>query len=291
MLRDYQRIPRALQHTVVSRIKILADMNIAERRAPQDGRFLVKIAERRIHLRISSLPTQYGEKMVMRLLEQDSLQHEFGALGFPRWVEGKRMLRLPQGMILVTGPTGSGKTTTLYTALAFVRKPSINIITVEDPVAYALAGLNQVQVNTKAGMTFAVCLRSILRQDPNVIMVGEIRDKETAEIAIKAAQTSHLVLSTLHTNDSISAVTRLLDLGVPAFQIVTSVTGILAQRLIRKLCVCHKTLAATPEFGGKAVASRPLRSARRRETACGLRGMRHDRLQRPHRNLRIARLR
>jgi type IV pilus assembly protein PilB len=253
MLREYQRIPRALQHTVISRIKILADMNIAERRAPQDGRFLVRIGDRRIDLRISSLPTQYGEKIVMRLLEQDALQHDFAALGCPLWVEDhlKRMLQLPQGMILVTGPTGSGKTTTLYTALTFVRKPSINIITVEDPVEYALAGLNQVQVNTKAGMTFGTCLRSILRQDPNVIMIGEIRDIETAEIALKAAQTGHLVLSTLHTNDSFSAVTRLLDLGVPAFQIATSLTGILAQRLIRRLCACHKTLPATSGFTAK----------------------------------------
>ena len=250
MLREYQRIPKALQNTVTSRIKILADMNIAERRVPQDGRFLVKISERRIDLRISSLPTQYGEKIVMRLLEQDALQLEFGALGFPDWVERrlKQMLRRPQGMILVTGPTGSGKTTTLYSALSFIRKVSINIVTVEDPIEYALPGLNQVQVNTKAGITFATCLRSFLRQDPNVIMVGEIRDRETAEIAMGAAQTGHLVLSTLHTNDTVSAVTRLLDLGIPAFEISASLTGIIAQRLIRRLCVCHTSSPATPDF-------------------------------------------
>jgi type II secretory ATPase GspE/PulE/Tfp pilus assembly ATPase PilB-like protein len=155
---------------------------------------------------------------------------------------------MPQGMLLVTGPTGSGKSTTLYSSLHKVRKSSLNIITVEDPVEYALPGLNQVQVNTKAGLTFASCLRSILRQDPNVIMVGEIRDKETTEIAIKAAQTGHLVLSTLHTNDSISAVTRLLDLGVPGFQIATSVTGILAQRLVRRLCSCHDVIPASREY-------------------------------------------
>jgi type IV pilus assembly protein PilB len=158
------------------------------------------------------------------------------------------MLALPQGMILVTGPTGSGKSTTLYSALNFVRKSSINIITVEDPVEYALPGLYQVQVNSKAGLTFSTCLRSILRQDPDVIMIGEIRDRETAEIALKAAQTGHLVLSTLHTNDSISAITRLLDLGVPAFQIAVSLTGVVAQRLVRRLCSYHNTVSVTPEY-------------------------------------------
>jgi type IV pilus assembly protein PilB len=250
MLRDHQTIPRGLQNSVASRIKILSDMDIAERRTPQDGRFLVKIAGRRIDLRVSTLPTQYGEKVVMRLLESDAPLHDLIALGFPPAIDKslRRMLRLPQGMILVTGPTGSGKSTTLYSSLNIVRRPSINIITVEDPVEYAVAGLNQVQVNTKAGLTFASCLRSILRQDPNVIMVGEIRDKETAEIAVKAAQTGHLVLSTLHTNDSISAVTRLLDLDVPGFQLASSLTGIIAQRLIRRLCPCHKRSASTPEF-------------------------------------------
>jgi type IV pilus assembly protein PilB len=250
LLREYQRVPRSLQNTVASRIKILSDMDISERRAPQDGRFLVRIGNRRIDMRVSTLPTQFGEKVVMRLLESDVPQGTFASLGIPAWIDEKfkRMLVLPQGMILVTGPTGSGKSTTLYSALTFVRKPSINIITVEDPVEYAVPGLNQVQVNTKAGMTFATCLRSILRQDPNVIMVGEIRDRETAEIALKAAQTGHLVLSTLHTNDSTSAVTRLLDLGVPAFQIAGSITGIMAQRLIRKLCSCHRSVPASPEF-------------------------------------------
>jgi type IV pilus assembly protein PilB len=250
MLRDYQRIPRTIQNSVVSRIKILSDMDIAERRAPQDGRFLVKISGRRIDLRVSTLPTQYGEKVVMRLLEADAPLQDYASLGFPPYIADglKRMLSLPQGMILVTGPTGSGKSTTLYSSLNLVRKPSINIITVEDPVEYAVPGLNQVQVNTKAGLTFASCLRSILRQDPNVIMIGEIRDRETAEIALKAAQTGHLVLSTLHTNDSISAVTRLLDLGVPGFQIATSLTGIIAQRLIRPLCSCSRIVPANPEF-------------------------------------------
>jgi len=253
ILREYQRIPRALQNSVTSRIKIISDMDIAERRAPQDGRFLVKISGRRLDLRVSTLPTQYGEKVVMRLLETDAPMQDLSALGFPDWIASRltQMLSMPQGMILVTGPTGSGKSTTLYSCLNLVRTPSINIITVEDPVEYAIAGLNQVQVNAKAGLTFAACLRSILRQDPNVIMVGEIRDRETAEIALKAAQTGHLVLSTLHTNDSISTVTRLLDLGVPAFQIAASMTGIIAQRLIRRLCACRKSAPASPEYSAQ----------------------------------------
>jgi type IV pilus assembly protein PilB len=250
ILREFERIPRALQNSVASRVKILSDMDIAERRAPQDGRFLVKIGERRLDLRVSTLPTQYGEKVVMRLLESDAPTQDFAKLGFPAVIatEMRRMLALPQGMILVTGPTGSGKSTTLYASLNHIRKPAINIITVEDPVEYAIPGLNQVQVNARAGLTFATSLRSILRQDPDVIMIGEIRDKETAEIAVKAAQTGHLVLSTLHTNDSVAAITRLLDIGVPGFQIAAAVTGIIGQRLIRKLCSCHQTEPATPEF-------------------------------------------
>jgi type IV pilus assembly protein PilB len=250
MLRDYQRIPRSLQNSVVSRIKILSDMDIAERRAPQDGRFLVKILGRKVDLRVSTLPTQYGEKVVMRILEADGPLQSYAALGIPPEIAENltRILGQPQGMLLVTGPTGSGKSTTLYSSLNLVRKPTVNIITVEDPVEYAVPGLNQVQVNTKAGLTFASCLRSILRQDPNVIMIGEIRDKETAEIALKAAQTGHLVLSTLHTNDSVAAVTRLLDLGIPGFQIATSVTGIIAQRLVRRLCSCRDKIAASAEY-------------------------------------------
>jgi type IV pilus assembly protein PilB len=253
MLRDFQHIPRNLQNSVVSRIKILADMDIAERRAPQDGRFLVKIAGRKIDLRVSTLPTQNGEKVVIRLLESEAPAQGFTGLGMPQQIADAltQVLKQPQGMLLVTGPTGSGKSTTLYSSLNLVRKPSVNVITVEDPVEYAVPGLNQVQVNTKAGLTFASCLRSILRQDPNVIMVGEIRDKETVEIAIKAAQTGHLVLSTLHTNDSISAVTRLLDLGIPSFQIATSVTAIIAQRLVRRLCSCRADIPLTPEYASR----------------------------------------
>nr|HEV7954074.1 ATPase, T2SS/T4P/T4SS family [Candidatus Acidoferrales bacterium] len=243
VLRDLQKVPAALQNSFISRIKILADMDIAERRNPQDGRFLVKMGLQQIDMRVSSLPTQYGEKIVMRLLNPGETVRGFAELGLPPAVESTLLTALaqPQGMMLVTGPTGSGKSTTLYAALNHLRKPEVNIVTVEDPVEYVLPGVNQVHVNVKAGLTFASCLRSILRQDPNVIMVGEIRDKETAEIAMKAAQTGHLVLSTLHTNDSVAAVTRLLDLGIPPFMISSSITAIMAQRLVRRLCTCKGT--------------------------------------------------
>jgi len=250
VLREFHRIPHGLQNTVASRIKILSDMDIAERRNPQDGRFMVRIGERRIDMRVSTLPTQYGEKVVMRLLEGNSPLKNLDALGIPLAMANEigNVLRLPQGMLLVTGPTGSGKSTTLYSCLNLIRRPAVNIVTVEDPVEYVLPGLNQVQVNVKAGLTFASCLRSVLRQDPDVVMVGEIRDVETAEIALKAAQTGHLVLSTLHTNDAISAVTRLLDLGVPGFQIGSAVTAIVAQRLIRRLCRCRHSSSPTREY-------------------------------------------
>jgi len=250
VLRDYGRIPRVLQNTVASRLKILSDMDIAERRVPQDGRFLVRIGPQRIDLRVSTLPTQYGEKVVLRLLESEAPLKNFSNLGIPPEIVGelRRILNLPQGMLLVTGPTGSGKSTTLYASLAFIQQRSLNVVTVENPVEYVLPGLNQVQINPKAGLTFASCLRSVLRQDPDVVMIGEIRDKETAEIALKAAQTGHLVLSTLHTNDSISSVTRLLDLGVPAYQISSAVTAVIAQRLVRRLCPCHHSAPPTDEY-------------------------------------------
>ena len=250
VLRELESVPRSVQNSLISRIKILSDMDIGERRAPQDGRFMVVVGPRRMDMRVSTLPTQYGEKVVMRLLETNAPLLSFADLGFPQDVADRilRLLALPQGMLLVTGPTGAGKSTTLYSALNLLRKPAVNIVTVEDPVEYALPGINQVHVNTRAGLTFANCLRSILRQDPNVIMVGEIRDLETAEIAMKAAQTGHLVFSTLHTNDSISAVARLLDLGIPDYLIASSLTGILAQRLVRKLCSCHTYERVTPEY-------------------------------------------
>lgn len=250
VLRELESVPRSIQNSLVSRIKILSDMDIGERRAPQDGRFMVSVGQRKVDMRVSTLPTQYGEKVVMRLLEATAPMLSFADLGFPPEVSSRisQLLSQPQGILLVTGPTGSGKSTTLYSALNQVRKTALNIVTVEDPVEYALAGINQVHVNTRAGLTFASCLRSILRQDPNVIMVGEIRDLETAEIAMKAAQTGHLVLSTLHTNDSVSAVVRLLDLGIPEYLIASSVTGIVAQRLLRKLCSCRVHKHVTPQY-------------------------------------------
>lgn len=249
VLRELTNIPREFQAAVISRIKILSDMDIAERRAPQDGRFLVQISQRNLDLRVSTLPTHYGEKVVMRLLDPAATQVAFSALGFSE--ENARILdstlSSPQGMLLVTGPTGSGKTTTLYSALNSVRSHTVNIITVEDPIEYKIDDINQVQINPKAGLTFAACLRSILRQDPNIIMVGEIRDSETAEIALQSAQTGHLVLSTLHTNDSVSAITRLIDLKVPPFLVASSVSAVIAQRLVRRLCECHDEAAMTNE--------------------------------------------
>ncbi|MGB6429684.1 MAG: ATPase, T2SS/T4P/T4SS family, partial [Candidatus Acidiferrales bacterium] len=254
VLRELDRVPRNLQNQLISRIKILSDMDISERRAPQDGRFMVIVGPRRLDLRVSTLPTQYGEKVVLRLLDTKAPMQSLSELGLPGAVSKhlETLLRAPQGMLLVTGPTGSGKSTTLYAALNMLRDIAVNIVTVEDPVEYVLDGINQVHVNVRANLTFASSLRSILRQDPNIIMVGEIRDTETAEIAMKAAQTGHLVLSTLHTNDSVSAVVRLLDLDIPGYLIASSVTGILAQRLVRKLCVaCRTTQPATSEMASR----------------------------------------
>lgn len=257
VLRELESVPRTIQNSLISRIKILSDMDIAERRSPQDGRFMVAVGQRKVDLRVSTLPTQYGEKVVMRLLEASAPILSFAQLGFPPEVAGRmqEVIHAPQGMLLVTGPTGSGKSTTLYSVLNLLRKPAVNIVTVEDPIEYGLPGVNQVHVNTRAGLTFASCLRSILRQDPNVIMIGEIRDLETAEIAMKAAQTGHLVLSTLHTNDSVSAVARLLDLGIPDYLIASSVSGILAQRLLRKLCVCRTEQEVTANLADQLVTA------------------------------------
>jgi type IV pilus assembly protein PilB len=250
VLHEHQLLPRSLQNSLISRVKILSDMDISERRAPQDGRFMVTVGTRHLDLRVSTLPTQYGEKVVIRLLETSAPLTSYTGLGMPADVADglSDLLAEPQGMILVTGPTGSGKSTTLYSSLHKLRQASVNIVTVEDPVEYVLPGINQVHVNIKAGLTFVNCLRSILRQDPNIIMVGEIRDKETAEIVMKAAQTGHLVLSTLHTNDSVSAIVRLLDLGIPGYLVSSSVTGIMSQRLVRLLCPCHSVEPATPEY-------------------------------------------
>lgn len=223
---------------LISRLKIIADLDIAEKRRPQDGRIRIKERDRTIDIRVSTLPTDFGEKVVLRILDKSHLQLDLEKLGFEE--DGlrlfRRMIRLPFGMILVTGPTGSGKTTTLYAALNSINEPQVNITTIEDPIEYNLVGINQTHVRSDIGLTFAAALRSILRQDPNIIMVGEIRDCETAEIAIRAALTGHLVFSTLHTNDAASAVTRLIDMGVEPFLVSASVKMILAQRLLRSLC-------------------------------------------------------
>jgi type IV pilus assembly protein PilB len=238
VLYDVASLPKYLQAAVISRCKIMSDMNIAVKRAPQDGRFKIDIEGNPLDLRVSTFPTLYGENVVMRLLDARSVMIGLEELGFsPNDLERfTQLLANPFGIILVTGPTGSGKTTTLYSALNLLNSPKKNILTVEDPVEYRIFGIRQSQVNPKAGMTFAAGLRSILRQDPDIIMVGEIRDLETVEIAIHAALTGHLVLSTIHTNDAPSTLTRLIDMGVKPFMIASSTIGILAQRLVRVIC-------------------------------------------------------
>jgi general secretion pathway protein E len=238
ILYDMLTPPKHVQSALVSRIKIMAKLNIAEKRLPQDGRIELKIANKEIDVRVSTLPTAFGERVVLRLLDKSSVLISLTDLGMPkdRLEQFFREIKNPNGIILVTGPTGSGKTTTLYAALTTINSTEINIITVEDPIEYRISGIGQVQVNSKIDLTFASGLRSIVRQDPDVILVGEIRDTETAEIAIQSALTGHLVFSTIHTNDSASAVTRLRDMGIESFLISSSVNAILAQRLIRIIC-------------------------------------------------------
>ncbi len=235
--------PKKAQAAITSRLKIMADLDIAEKRLPQDGRIKIKVNNRTIDLRVSTLPCTWGEKIVMRILDQSSLKVDLGALGFePATYERfKDGIGHPYGIILITGPTGSGKTTTLYSAMASLNTPHVNIMTAEDPVEYQLEGINQVQCRADIGLTFASALRSFLRQDPDIIMVGEIRDFETAEIAIKASMTGHLVLSTLHTNDAPGTVGRLLNMGVEPFMVTSSVVLIQAQRLVRTICKDCKT--------------------------------------------------
>lgn len=230
--------PKRLQLAVISRLKIMANISIAEKRIPQDGRIQVNVGTKPIDLRVSSLPTAYGESIVMRILDKEGLQLGLPQLGFLSDDQAvmERIISLPDGLFLVTGPTGSGKTTTLYSCLHFINKPDRKLITVEDPVEYQLSGINQVPVRTEVGMTFANALRSMLRQAPNIIMVGEIRDLETAEIAINASLTGHMVFSTLHTNDAPGAVTRMIDIGVKPFLVSTSLRAVMAQRLVRKIC-------------------------------------------------------
>jgi general secretion pathway protein E len=243
--------PKRLHPSIVSRIKVMSGLNIAEKRIPQDGRIEIKVGDKNIDIRVSTLPTVYGERVVLRLLDKSSKMLELHELGIPDAYlsDIRKLIRLSHGIILVTGPTGSGKTTTLYAALSEINTPEKNIITIEDPVEYQIDGIGQVPVNRKAGLTFANGLRTIVRQDPDIILVGEIRDLETAEIAIQAALTGHLVFSTLHTNDASSAVTRLIDMGIEPFLITSSVLAILAQRLIRTVCpYCKRPAQINGEY-------------------------------------------
>jgi general secretion pathway protein E len=231
-------LPRKIHSPLVSRVKVMASLNIAEKRLPQDGRIEIKIADRSVDIRVSTIPTSFGERVVLRLLDKTSSVLKLSDLG----MDGQnvstfhRLIKSPYGIILVTGPTGSGKTTTLYAALSTINSPEVNIITIEDPVEYQIEGIGQIQVNPKIDFTFAQGLRSIVRQDPDVILVGEVRDRETAEIAIQSSLTGHLVFSTLHTNDAASAVTRLIDMGIEPYLVTSSVIAIIAQRLVRVLC-------------------------------------------------------
>jgi general secretion pathway protein E len=240
VLHDVESPPKRLQAAIISRVKIMAKLNIAERRLPQDGRIMLRVKGKEIDFRVSSVPTIHGESTVLRILDKSSIVLDIEVLGFPEDTleEFQGLIQSPHGIILVTGPTGSGKTTTLYCALQKINSPEKKIITVEDPVEYQLPGVNQIQVKPAIGLTFANALRSIVRQDPDVILIGEIRDAETAEIAIHSALTGHLVLSTLHTNDAPSAITRLIDMGMEDYLLSSTIIGILAQRLVRVACPC-----------------------------------------------------
>jgi type IV pilus assembly protein PilB len=251
VLRDMVPPARKMQAAVVARIKILSDMDIAERRLPQDGRCKIRTAGRDIDVRVSTIPTIYGEKIVMRILDAGAVNHNLDQLGFEpkRLEEFKTALSQPHGIIVVTGPTGSGKSTTLYAALNYLRDPTQNITTVEDPVEYRLAGINQIQIKPEINLDFGVSLRAILRQDPDIILIGEIRDKETVEIAIKAALTGHLVLSTFHTNDAPSAISRFIYMGIEPYLLASTLNLIVAQRLVRRICEkCKEPVELSPEI-------------------------------------------
>lgn len=245
-LNEVESLPRRIQSAVTSRIKIMSKMNIAERRLPQDGRIKLRVTGRDIDIRVSTIPTIFGESVVMRILDKGSTMIVLEHLGFPEETlrKYKTLITIPYGMLLVTGPTGSGKTTTLYASLSRINSVDKKIITIEDPIEYQIEGINQIQVKPKIGLTFANGLRHIVRQDPDVIMVGEIRDVETAEISIHSALTGHLVFSTLHTNDASGAVTRLLDMGIEGFLVASSLVGVLAQRLVRVICPSCKEIVA-----------------------------------------------
>jgi general secretion pathway protein E len=248
-LRDVVSPRKALHAALISRIKIMANLDISEKRLPQDGRIALRVGGRPIDVRVSTLPTGHGERAVLRLLDKEAGRLELSRLGMDATLlkQIDRLIRQPHGIVLVTGPTGSGKTTTLYAALARLDSSTTNILTVEDPIEYDLPGISQTQVNAKINMSFAMALRAILRQDPDVIMIGEIRDLETAQIAVQASLTGHLVLATLHTNDSVSAVTRLTDMGVEPFLLSSSLLGVVAQRLVRRLCQECKEASIEPD--------------------------------------------
>ncbi|WP_226677434.1 GspE/PulE family protein [Mesobacillus jeotgali] len=238
ILRVERVLPKHMQNVLIARIKIMANLDITENRIPQDGRMKVNIDFHPVDLRVSTMPTVFGEKVVMRILDLGSSLNDVEKLGFNQHnlERFKNMISRPNGIVLITGPTGSGKSSTLYAALNKLNSEEVNIITIEDPVEYQLEGINQIQVNTNVGMTFAAGLRSILRQDPDIIMVGEIRDKETVEVSVRASLTGHLVLSTIHTNDALSSITRMIDMGVEPFLVASSLSGIVAQRLVRRVC-------------------------------------------------------
>ncbi len=271
VLHESNRLSPSVRTPLTARIKVMAQLDIAERRVPQDGRISIPYKGRRIDCRVSTLPTQYGEKVVMRLLDGENALIDQSHLGFePRESEIiTECLDRPEGLILTTGPTGSGKSTTLYALLNSILSPELNIVTIENPIEYRLAGINQTQINERQGMSFAAALRSILRQDPDVILVGEIRDRETAEIAIQAAQTGHLVLSTLHTNDSVGAITRLTELGVERSLLSSSLLVVIAQRLLRRICPsCKQSAPRLPEGDSLDASSTPALAAIRNEDGC-----------------------
>jgi type IV pilus assembly protein PilB len=258
-LQEVMKPPLRMKAALTSRVKILSSLNIAERRVPQDGRLKLKMGARVIDFRVSTLPVLYGEKIVLRILDKGNLTLDLTKFGFEPKAEQDLMRAIlnPYGMVLVTGPTGSGKTTTLYSSLQRINTIDTNIMTAEDPVEYNLMGINQVQVRTEIGLTFAAALRAFLRQDPNIIMIGEIRDLETGSIAIKAALTGHLVLSTLHTNDAPSTITRMIDMGIEAFNVASAVNLVVAQRLVRRICKSCKAPATYTEEAKHSLTKDP----------------------------------